>query len=241
MEPRTSQRYAHLNHHPRPKFNDVLGTMVLRDQSPIRACVRIPKQPFRLLDLPVEIQRMVFEQYFGSWDVTLDYERLTMLRSKFLIKGVPPVDLLLVSRSVYHECKDIRLSTFNGRLNLNSVFILVPLRRKERFDWLRQNVRILHFSDASVHPERWNRYYDNFPTLQRLEIEFPYVRGLDHRCAVLSDVLDGRHDDVLLESLDSFRLALVDQLSETLRVWVSQKYCLQEMVGGWKGILVRSV
>lgn len=240
MEPLMSLRYAHLSHYPRPKFSGAPGDIVVHEKPAVPNTAVTPtfSGPFRLMSLPLEIRRLVYEHYCGSWEVTLDYERLTMLRSKFNVLGVPPLDLLLASKTLYHEARDIRLHTFNGRLNLNSVFILVPLRKKDRFDWLRRNVRTLHFSDSSVHPERWNRYYDNFPNLQRLEIEFPHVIGLDGRCGKLDEVLQGRHDGLLLQSLDMFRLALVDQLSEMVQVIVSQRYCLKEAVGGWKGNLV---
>lgn len=193
---------------------------------------------FRLLDLPAEIQRLIYAQYYGSWEVTLEYERLTMLRSRFHMTGVPPIDLLLTAHVVSDVARPMRWQCFSGRLILNSVFILVPLRRQERFAWLRDNVRTLHFSDSSVHPERWNRYYDSFVNLKRLEIEFPRIIELE--CATLTDLMQGRQDEILVESLDTFRLALVEQSQAgTMEVVVGQRYtCRPGVLNRWSGILV---
>lgn len=200
------------------------------------------QQHFRLLDLPLELQRLVFYHYFGGpYDITLDNERLTMLRSRFHVLGVPPLDLLLTSQHICTHAAPIRHSLFTGRLVLNSVFILVPLRRQERFQWLRDNTRILHFSDSSVHPERWGRYFGVLQGLRRLEIVFPSVikLGTTNRLSAFDDwgaedVMDGRGevDEWLIGSLDKFRLTLVDQLREgMLEVVVTQRYDLKRGTG----------
>jgi len=197
------------------------------------------KTRFRLLDLPVELQRLVFFHYFGGWyDITLEYERLTMLRSRFHVKGVPPHDLLLVSKHVYEHAAPLRRSLFTGRLILHSVFILVTLRRSERFAWLKDNARILHFSDSSVHPERWSRYYGCFPDLRRLEIDFPMVKKLGVPVD-LTKILDGTEDDMLIASMDAFQLSLVDQLREgRIEVILSQRFSLKEGLEDWRGVVV---
>lgn len=197
---------------------------------------------FPLLDLPVELQRLIYYHYFGgSYDITVDYERLTMLRSKFHILGVPSTDLLRVSKHVYEHAAGARRDAFSGRLILNSVFILVPLRKQPRFEWLRLNTTILHFSDSSVHPERWSRYWDSFSSLKRLEICFPKIKEPD--CVVeLGDVLAGKVDEQLVASLDVFRMSLVDQLREDrLEVVVRQKFCAKKEEGMalWDGLVVR--
>lgn len=196
---------------------------------------------FALLDLPVELQRLVFYHYFGgSYDITVDSERLTMLRSKFHVIGVPSTALLRVSKHVHRHAASVRRDTFSGRLILNSVFILIPLGKQPRFEWLRDNTTILHFSDSSVHPERWSRYWDSFTSLKRLEICFPKIKEVD--CAGrLDDVLSGKVDEALLESLDVFRMSLVDQLREDrLEVVVRQKFCAKsgEQEPLWEGLVV---
>lgn len=193
---------------------------------------------FRLLDLPVELQRLIFLHYFdGRYDITLEYERLTMLRSRFHVRGVPPCDLLLVSKHVHKHAAPLRQSLFTGRLILHSVFILVTLRRSDRFNWIKAHTRILHFSDSSVHPERWNRYYICFPELQRLEIDFPTVKRLE--AVNLDEILNGKEDDLLVASMDAFQLSLVDQLREQrIEVILSQRYCLKDGLEGWRGTVV---
>lgn len=209
------------------------------------------KAHFPLLDLPVELQRLVFYHYFGgSYDITVDSERLTMLRSKFHVIGVPSTNLLCVSKHVHRHAASVRRDTFSGRLILNSVFILIPLGKQVRFEWLRENTTILHFSDSSVHPERWSRYWDSFCRLRRLEICFPKIKevgmGLDREedgTARLEDVLAGKLDQVLLGSLDVFRMSLVDQLrDDRLEVMVRQKFCAKRRDGeqpSWDGLVVR--
>jgi len=198
-------------------------------------------QRFALLDLPLELQRLVFYQYFGGfYDITLEHERLSMLRSRFHVLGIPPLDLVLTSKYIHAHAAPIRHSLFTGRLILNSVFILVPLRRQERFLWLREHTRILHFSDSSVHPERWSTYFGALQSLGRLEIVFPSVirprlkRATPSRRSKISawsveDVLSGKKevDEWLIGTLDEFRLTLLNQLREGhLEVVVTQRYGL---------------
>lgn len=196
---------------------------------------------FPLLDLPVELQRLIFYHYFGgSYDITVDYERLTMLRSKFHILGVPSSALLRVSKHVHDHAASVRRDTFSGRLILNSVFILIPLRKQARFEWLRANTRILHFSDSSVNPERWSRYWDSFTALKRLEICFPGIKEVESAVS-LEDILSGKQDAALVGSLDVFRISLVDQLREAkLEVVVRQKFCAksEENRALWDGLVV---
>ena len=197
---------------------------------------------FPLLDLPLELQRHVLYHALGGpagYDITLEYERLTMLRSRFHILGIPSVNLLLASKHIFNLAHPLRQAQFTGRLILNSVFILVPLRRQDRFQWLRNHTKILHFSDSSVHPERWSRYFDSFANLQRLEIDFAVVKKLEfvpnadgdgqglREAMTLERVLQRKEDEALLASLDSFRIALVEQLrSGKLDVVVKQMYAL---------------
>lgn len=186
---------------------------------------------FRLLDLPIELQRLVFFHYFGGeYDITLDYERITMLRTRFHIHGQPPINLLLVNKYINDHTAAMRKSLFSGRLVLNSVFILIPLQRQERFQWLRDHTRILHFTDSSVRPERWARYFESFKGLRRLEIDFPMVKKLEREGGLdLEDVMNGKEDDLLLSSLDEFRMALVEQLRDgRVEVVVKQRYSLCE-------------
>lgn len=211
---------------------------------------------FPLLDLPVELQRLVFYHYFGgTYDITVDSERLTMLRSKFHVLGMPSTALLRVSKHVNRHATSVRRDSFSGRLILNSVFILIPLGKQSRFEWLRENTTILHFSDSSVHPERWSRYWDSFCSLRRLEICFPKVKEVEcgggdgvgggtnaPRGIGLAEILDGKVDDVLLGSLDLFRMCLVNQLREDkLEVVVRQKFCAKGRDGempAWDGLVV---
>ncbi|KAK5089370.1 hypothetical protein LTR70_007082 [Exophiala xenobiotica] len=213
-----------------------------------------PSSCFPLLSLPLELQRLILTHALGGphgYNITLENERLTMLRSRFHVYGLPPISLLLVSRHLHTHAAPIRAALFTGRLILNSVFILVPLRRQERFAWLREHTRILHFSDSSVHPERWGRYFGVLGGLRRLEIVFGGVVrvGRDKDAGVgvgvgvgfagqgwsVQRVMGGGRevDEWLVGSLDGFRLALVDQLREgRLEVVVTQRYDLK---GGMVG------
>lgn len=193
---------------------------------------------FPLLDLPIELQRLVYFHYFGGYyDITLEYERLTMLRSRFHVNGIPAYDLLLVSKHVCEHAGPLRLSLFTGRLILHSVFILVTIRRSERFVWLKDHTRILHFSDSSVHPERWSGYYSSFQALRRLEIDFPRIKRLEY--GDLDRIMNGMEDDMLIASMDAFQLSLVDQTREgKIEVILSQRFALKDGVEGWQGIVV---
>lgn len=197
---------------------------------------------FRLLDLPVELQRLVIYHYFGGpYDITLENERLTMLRSRFHVLGMPRSELCRVSKHIHSHAAPMRPALFTGRLILNSVFILVPLRRQDRFQWLRDHTRILHFSDSSMHPERWARYFDGLAALQKLEIAFPWpikLEDLDEKGLAVKDLISGRGDAMLVGALDAFRLTLVGQLREgRLSVEIRQKYELGK--DKENGILVR--
>lgn len=207
--------------------------------------VNMPTQhwfQFPLLDLPIEIQRLIFYHYLGgSYDITLEHERLTMLRSRFSITGIPSYDLLLTCKHFYEHAGPMRRSLFTGSLILHSVFILVPLKRQDRFRWLRENVQCLHFSDSSVHPERWSTYYESFRNLRRLEIDFPLVRKLlssatsgqgDGGGIKLEDVLEGKEDTLLSTSLDELQMSLLASLSTgRLEVFVTQKYNIPPGLG----------
>lgn len=198
---------------------------------------------FPLLDLPIEIQRLIFYHYIGgAYNITLEHERLTMLRSRFSITGIPAYDLLLTCKHFYEHAAPMRKTLFTGSLILHSVFILVPLKRQDRFKWLRENVQCLHFSDSSVHPERWSTYYESFTNLRRLEIDFPLVRKLSRqpnsdsgKCesfVKLEDVLEGKEDDLLSTSLDQLQMSLLASLSSgRLEVFLTQKYTVPPRSG----------
>ncbi|KAK5075392.1 hypothetical protein LTS08_001540 [Lithohypha guttulata] len=195
-----------------------------------------PPSHFPIVDLPLELQRLIFYHYLGGpYDITLENKRINMLCSRFLIFGIPSNALLLTCRHFNDHAGPMRKALFTGRLVLHSVFILVDLNRRERFEWLRKNIQCLHFSDSSVHPERWSRYFDSLTSLRRLEINFPIVKRLrvpascvggDEEPAVrVEDLLMGREDALLLANLDPFQMALVESLSSRrLEVVVTQKY-----------------
>lgn len=193
---------------------------------------------FRLLDLPVELQRLViYHALNGPYDITLTYERISMLRSTFKVLGIPPttLPLLLTSHHISDLTSKWHVSLFTGRLVLNSVFILVPLRRQSRFEYLRTHTRILHFSDSSVHPERWGRYFDSFGALRQIEIEFPMVKKLDVELP-LDDVLGGREDQRLIGCLDRFMVSLLG--GSGLKFLITARFALKEGFGDWSGVVV---
>lgn len=255
MEPLMSQRYVRSHFHPRRsevlEESDLLRGLTLHESAissndRVRVRNNIPSRPFRLLALPLEIQNLIYTHYFGRWSVTLDYERYSMLRSRLEVRDVPSMKILRVSRHVSRTADEIRMRCFTGRLFLNSVFVLVSLRKKTGFEWLKRHVRILHFSDSSVRPERWYRYYESFVGLERLEIDFPRLIkiGAEADCLDLESVLSGERDDVLLTAnLEDFRTSLIGELGRSLMVVISQTYCLNELLmgEGWRGVLVRFV
>lgn len=191
------------------------------------AILPVWRDPFRLLDLPLEIQRLIVFHCLGGvdYDITVECERLTMLRSRYLIIGYPLPGLLYVSRHLYDLTAEIRHQMFSGRLVLNSVFTLIPLKRQARFEWLRHHTRFLHFSDSSINPERWSTYFDCFRNMKRLEVHFPNSKKISplSRTGLHSDedtnnvrsaeeVLNGAYDEAMVSSLDKFKLALLAQL-----------------------------
>lgn len=200
-----------------------------------------PDETFRLLDLPAELQSLVIRHALGGlYDITLNHERISMLRSIYRIVGISAstLPLLLTSHHIHNLTSPIRHTLFTGRLILNSVFILVPLRRQARFEWLRTHTRILHFSDSSVHPERWGRYFDTFEGLKTIEIEFPIVKKLDH-AVKLDDVLGGKEDQRLVGCLDRFMISLLGGYG--LEFWITARFALKEGLGDWDGVVVSNV
>lgn len=197
-------------------------------------------EPFRLLDLPLEMQRLIISHCLGGvdYDITVECERLTMLRSRYLIIGYPLPGLLYVCRHLSNLTSEIRHQLFSGRLVLNSVFTLIPLKRQARFEWLRCHTRFLHFSDSSINPERWSTYFDCFKHMQRLEVHFPNSKSLspvpptDLRKDKYPDllrstreVLDGAYDEIMISSLDKFKLALLAQLRHNkIEVFIWQRF-----------------
>ena len=80
---------------------------------------------FRFLDLPLELQRQVLIQYFGSWTITIAYKdppppdawvwpsEAWWGREHFL-DGVPSLAVLSVNKHIHHESKPLLWAAFTG-------------------------------------------------------------------------------------------------------------------------------
>lgn len=85
---------------------------------------------FRFLDLPLELQREVLAQYFGSWTITVSNKNLQLspiacsrekLARKYFLNGVPSPSILRANKHIHTEAKSLFWATFTGTVSCGNI------------------------------------------------------------------------------------------------------------------------
>lgn len=82
-------------------------------------------RPFRLLTLPPELQVLVYRKYFEGTELTITHYDKQAAEFKF--KGMPSLNIELVSRSVHTEARRARIDETHTQLTvLKRNFLMAP-------------------------------------------------------------------------------------------------------------------
>lgn len=110
-------------------------------------------QPFRLLDLPQELQSQIYAKYYEGVDLTLRRveRRDTILFSQLIrFHPLPSLALELTSRKVYNDSRKVRHVTWPRRLSLVNLlgikFWILQLAEHSKYQWLRDHIDSFEFN-----------------------------------------------------------------------------------------------
>lgn len=132
-----------------------------------------PDQPFRLLDLPLEIQRHVFRKYFEGAQMRIYQKTPTMLMSD----GVPSLKAELVShhvrdvsRSMREECISREILVDTGPSFLDRYLASFCMTTENQ--WIREHCNSFRFEGhpKPMLPPQWKVLLDHCPRLRPVDI-----------------------------------------------------------------------
>lgn len=93
------------------------------------------KQQFRLFDLPLEVQRLIFDAYYEPWGLRIVDTYWCVKQSKYfsldrysddakynpvLVEGLPSPSLSLTCKSIYHETQRSLMKSFDGLASITT-------------------------------------------------------------------------------------------------------------------------
>lgn len=132
--------------------------------------------PFRLLDLPAELQKLVYRKYFEGTKLTItEYDEDSGTTK---IEGMPSLSLELVCRAVHDEAKRARTQETSTRVRLSSAtFIdyLAEFAEDARYIWVQTHVQTLDIGniywDLSRGQVNWDALVARCAQLRRVYME----------------------------------------------------------------------
>lgn len=201
-------------------------------------------QPFRLLDLPLEIQQNIYDQYCSVFDVEVRMiparsELGTPMRNHMRIVGVPGLKTLdMVCRSMLEGIRVARARCYNGTIKAHDhyfdVFAVPPQPIRDliptSMQWLaekttrlvpRANTMNMDYDDAAEVDElkrTWVFITDAFPNLK--EIHFCGAIKRPISC----DLLEA--EEWILSEIQDFDEGVIDK--DMVKFWYDD--CLQGFV-----------
>ncbi|KAK5946664.1 hypothetical protein PMZ80_000807 [Knufia obscura] len=201
------------------------------------------QDPFRLLDLPQEIQDRIYELYFE--DATITIEHIETLYDnhdqaedpetsddnaphiKVKVSDIPSLSIDLVSRKVHLDALAARNRTISDILQLQTAVdmpqkhLLLEVAENAKYEWVRNHVTCLKFMDDNFLYEfpDWQRFLQNFPYLRYITLclyRIKAVLDFDLRNTI-DDLLSGAVDeDIARMTVENPRLA---ELAAAQSVW----------------------
>lgn len=110
-------------------------------------------EPFRLLDLPQEIQNQIFTKYYEGVELILQrIERRDTILFSQLIKfhPLPSLALELTSRKVFADSRKVRQVAWPRKLTLVNLlgikFWILQLAEHSKYKWLRNHIESFEFN-----------------------------------------------------------------------------------------------
>lgn len=140
-------------------------------------------QPFRFLDLPLEVQHSVYREYCGKYDVIIrlvhDPSQASVLGQwRVKVGGIPGVaQLELVCHQIFQDLQPVREQCFSGKIidrrfdnykgNLTTDDLfnycfkfpasVSEYRIPQKLQWLRQNAKNLEYDIDACRPGRYGQ------------------------------------------------------------------------------------
>lgn len=177
-------------------------------------------QTFDLLKLPIELQRLILQEYFENWTVSLE------LTDKYRIKGLPQLAILFTNRHLYNEARQLVWTSFSGKMSLMPIFSLESLHRAS------DQTAITAIETIAMHTQRLNVHEFNlgglwkiahcFQQLRHVDIEYLGVGSMKSfvdqlpNVFTLSNIMDGSTDGLLAVMLGTPLIPKVDPFQEKL-------------------------
>lgn len=168
------------------------------------------------LDLPIEIIRLIIQH---SWDS--QHRKLSTFDKnwtwRFEESSVPNWNLQLTCRLLGDLAQEIKTKSFRGVMYITEdTSAMSPIyesfiestQTNVRFEWIRQNITVLRFSNPTNNPAVWRfghfLYGSDLPKLERIELDCRYrFHFAVHNVDDAEEFLSGR--DGKLEKLIDFR------------------------------------
>lgn len=141
-----------------------------------RVATETDPPPFRLQDLPDELQIKVYQKYFEGTRLKLDkYEGSA---NKLLFSGMPSLNVELVCRDMHIEARKARSQQTHRYLITCETHMLSPkaldlFTEDARYVWIREHIDMLLLRDIArpLHePMDWDRLVERCPRLQRVTL-----------------------------------------------------------------------
>lgn len=113
--------------------------------------------PFRLLDLPQELQLRIYEHCIGHFDATIDFANCEqkhnglMTLSRLVLRGPrPSMNIQLSCRKICDDVRHVQQYCYSGNLVFSlwadsDLLILQLLERQPGLSWLIQNTKYINF------------------------------------------------------------------------------------------------
>ena len=150
------------------------------------------RTPFRLLDLPQEIQDRVYEKYFGECQPSVHFfsvsDREYHTMRDLDIKGIPNLAIERVSRKVGRDAREARERSITTTIVLQGTKqasegdMLHRTALANRMEWLRSRatcVRLENGWSVANHEQEYSWIMSRFPQLRSIVVTFERTSPFD--------------------------------------------------------------
>lgn len=171
-----------------------------------------------LLDLPTEITRLIVQHSYEPWSINL--RKLVVDKDsswRFEASGAPGRSLQLTCHALSDMAKEAEQHSFSGKMYIEEETSAMSLvyeafietaQTNANFEWVRQNVTTIRFSNPTHNPAVWrfvhSLYAPDLPRLRKIELDCRYYYHFAvHNIGNTEEFMSGK--DGKLEKLIDFR------------------------------------